>query len=83
VGGVLGLEFILGLLVGLPLGLRHVAIACDIYSNVWQPLLAGWLGSHLQQPPSLLIAFGQKSLSYDGWPRLLDNTSSSSHPIVS
>jgi hypothetical protein len=33
VGRVLGLDFILGLLVGLPLSLRHVANACDMHSS--------------------------------------------------
>jgi hypothetical protein len=39
-GGVLGLEIIMGLVVGLPLGIRDVAIACDMHSSVPQPLHA-------------------------------------------
>jgi hypothetical protein len=38
VGGVLGLELILGLLISLPIGLRHVASAYDMRSSVPQPL---------------------------------------------
>jgi hypothetical protein len=34
VGRVLGFEFVLGLLVSLPLGLRHVATACDMHSSI-------------------------------------------------
>jgi hypothetical protein len=39
-GRVLGFEFVLGLLVSLPLGLRHVASDCDMPSSVPKPLPA-------------------------------------------